>query len=65
MLYQTLLLAVAQVFAQKLDSFFQLVTMALILVAGTIALTYLRPLHDPMTQDVQVTHSPPEHGHIA
>ncbi len=53
-LYQTLFLAVAQVFAEALDSFFQLAIMSMILVAGLGILLYLQPLHDSLLQNMQV-----------
>ena len=54
MLYQTLFLAVSVVFAEALDSFFQLAITSTILVAGLALLMLLQPLHDPLLQNMQV-----------
>lgn len=54
MLYQTLFLAIALVFAEALDSYFQLSIMSMILVSGSGILMFLQPLHDDLLQYIQV-----------
>ena len=56
-LVQTLGLAAAQVFANTLDSFFQVIIMLVILGFGTVALAYLHPLDQWEPQLIQVCSS--------
>ncbi len=51
---QTLGLAAAQVIANALDAFFQLITMLVVLVVGALALAHLQPFEARGPQIVQV-----------
>ena len=53
-LVQTLGLAAAQVFANSLNAFFQLLIMAIILVIGSLALAHFQPFQQKGSQTVQV-----------
>jgi len=53
-LYFTLLLTAAQVFATALNTYFQLTIMLMILMIGITALAHFRPFPDPLLQRMQV-----------
>ena len=53
-LYTTLALAVAQVFATTLDAYYQVTVMLMVLLVGFALLAHLRPFVDPLAQRMQV-----------